>query len=288
MLGGTKMAYTIVRNLNNNVALATDDNQKDFIIFGKGIVYGKKSGEKVNEEDVVECYFLSRKDFSYFSEIMKTMDPMIVYVTDLIIKEIKDTIGGTFSANLLLMIADHINFAIERLNEGIAMKSPLENEIRRLYDKEVEVAKKALDIVEQELGVRLPVEEEAMIAMHIVNSHVGGEMLDDAMMVTEISNTIVDVITQQTGRVLDMKSNDMSRLLIHLRFFILKYSKNELVNDGEFDGLYNFLITKNPESAQCVKVIVITLNEKYGWSVTENDMIYLMLHINRLLQKKEG
>lgn len=283
------MQYNIIRNLNNNVALAKDENNKDFIIFGKGIVYGKKMGEGVDEKDVVECYFLSRKDFSYFSEIMKTMDPMIVYVSDLIINEIKREIGGKFSANLLLMIADHINFAMERLQEGISMKSPLENEIRRLYSKEIEVAIKSLDIVEAELGIRLPVEEEAMIAMHIVNSHVGGEMLDDAVLVTTISNAIIDVINQDIGFSLNMKTPEMNRFLIHLRFFILKYAKNKFVDDkDEFEGLYNFLLIKNPQAAKCVQEISKYLNTNYQWRVTENDTIYLLMHVTRLLQMKEG
>lgn len=45
-------AYSIERNLNNHVALVKDEVQKDFIVFGRAIAYGKKTGQMISEADV--------------------------------------------------------------------------------------------------------------------------------------------------------------------------------------------------------------------------------------------
>lgn len=280
------MQYSIVRNLNNHVALVKDEEQKDFIVFGRGIAYGKKTGQIISESDVTECYFLGKKDMAYFSDISEQMVSEIIVIAEQIISEAKKAVKGTYNANLLLMISDHLNFAIERAKEDISIKSPLEFEIRRLYPKEIEIGRIAIKLVKKELGVVLPKEEEAMIALHIVNSQVGGEVIQNAMLITEISNKVIDILNFHFQTNLDMSTSMMARFLIHLRYFIMKYMKNEEKEpEAGYEGLFTFLSTKDPEIYAAIQKIDQSIYKNYGWSISENDQIYLMMHVNRLVQE---
>lgn len=277
--------FTIKKNLNNNVALVKDREGKDFIIFGNGIAYGKKAADKIPENEVKECYFLGRKDYSYFSEMLETMSPDIIYVAELIVAHAQKEINGTYTTNLLLILADHLNFAIERVKENIVIKSPLEYEIRRLYHKEMEIGKEALEIIKRELGVTLPPEEAPMFALHIVNSQIGGEAIQNAMLITEITNSILNIVNIHFQIILDEKSIEVGRFLIHLRYFIMKYLKNENTIQDPYDDLYQYISSKDKSKVQCVNKIMNYLEKKYGWNISENDQLYLMLHLHRLVNK---
>ena len=52
-----------------------------------------------------------------------------------------------------------------------------------------------MKLAKKELGVVLPKEEEAMIALDVVNSQVGGEVIQNAMIITEISNKGIDILS---------------------------------------------------------------------------------------------
>ncbi|MFV0395708.1 MAG: PRD domain-containing protein [Coprobacillaceae bacterium] len=274
--------YTILKTLNNNIAQVTD-NDKNFIVFGKGIAYGKKIGDTILEEDITQWYFLGKKDYAYFMDVIGDISPEIIYISELIIKEAKQSLNGKYNANLLLMIADHLNFAVKRSKEGIVVGSPLEYEIRRLYQKEIIVGEKALEIIKKEIGVCLPKEEITMIALHLVNSQVGNHVMQDVMKITEITNNIFNIINFHYQTIIDETSTAATRFMIHLRYFILKYLDGEQKIEEEYEGLYQFIIEKDARAVQCLNKIMKYLDSKHGWIVSENDQIYLLLHINRLI-----
>lgn len=284
------MSYEITKVLNNHVVLATGDDQKNYVIFGTGIGYGKKINQALDETKITEVYFLSKADMAYFSDITADMSPNIIAIAEEIIIESKKLVTGKFNANLLLMLADHINFAIQRSNEGITIKSPLEYEIKRLYPTEMRIGKESLKLIRRKLGVILPKEEEAMIALHIVNSQVDSKAIQETMTITEISNKIITIINYHFQINLDMETTEMTRFLIHLRYFILKGIKGDTkkTTEPEYDGLYKFLVLQNPEVNSCISKIENYLKKEKNWEISENDQIYLMLHINRLIQDKKG
>lgn len=275
--------YTILRTLNNNVAQVSDNNHKSLIVFGRGIAYGKKEGDVIKETDVVEAYYLSKQDSAYFSDIACTISASIINAAEQIITEARKTLKGSYNANLLLMISDHINFALERHKDGIIIGSPLDYEIRRLYQEEIKVGKKALDIIEEELHVRLPEEEVAMIALYLVNGQVGNYAMQEAMLVTEITNDIFNIINYHYQIILDESRPVSLRFMIHLRYLILKYLKNEAADEEEYEGLFQFMNQNNEKAVQCVSKIIRYLKKREGWVISENDQIYLILHVNRVI-----
>ncbi|MEG0274908.1 MAG: CAT RNA binding domain-containing protein, partial [Longicatena sp.] len=145
--------YTILKTLNNNVAQVKDENGKQLIIFGKGLAYGKKEGDVISDKLVIESYFLTKQDSAYFSDIVGNISSSIINVAEMIIEEARKTLKGKYNANLLLMISDHLNFALQRYEDGIIIGSPLEYEIKRLYQEEVKVGTKALEIIKRELDI---------------------------------------------------------------------------------------------------------------------------------------
>lgn len=277
------MMYTIQKTLNNNIAQVIDENKKSFIVFGRGITFGKRVGDRISEGDITQWYFLGKKDFAYFMDIIDNMSPQIIYVSELIINEAKKRLNGKYSTNLLLMIADHLNFAMQRNEEGIVIKNPLEYEIRRLYQNETKVGEKALKIIKQEMDIELPKEEVAMIALHLVNSQIGSNAMQDAMKITVIINDILNIINFHYQINIDESSIAANRFIIHLQYFISKYLDDKQIKEEIYEGLYDFIVDKDPKADKCLKKIINYFYSNKNWIISKNDQIYLLLHISRLI-----
>lgn len=67
-------------------------------------------------------------------------------------------------------MADHLNFAIKRLKDGIELNNPLEWEVKNYYKVEFDFASRSTQMVLKKYGVFLPEAEACSIALHIVNA----------------------------------------------------------------------------------------------------------------------
>jgi len=51
-----------IKNFNNNVALVKDKNDKEWVVIGKGIGFGKKPGDLVDETKISRRFIAAEKD----------------------------------------------------------------------------------------------------------------------------------------------------------------------------------------------------------------------------------
>lgn len=63
-----------------------------------------------------------------------------------------------------------LNFAIERLKNGIDLVTPIACDVRHLYPKEAELGTHALKILEHHADVILPDNEAVSVALHFINA----------------------------------------------------------------------------------------------------------------------
>ena len=103
---------------------------------------------------------------------------------------------------LVLMVSDHISFAIERHEKGMDLNNALLWEIKKFYPDEYQFGLDALDIVQREAGIRLREDEAGFLAMHIVNAQYGNgdSMAQDLLRVIQ---DIVNLVRYIYGIELD-------------------------------------------------------------------------------------
>ena len=77
---------------------------------------------------------------------------------------------GGLNNQMVLLLTDHIAFAIEREKQGIHLPNLLLPEIKTLYHKEYQIGVWALKYIALKTGVHLPLDEAGFIAMPIINS----------------------------------------------------------------------------------------------------------------------
>ena len=239
----------IVKKLNNNVVLALNDKDEEIIVVGKGLGF-RKTPYVLEDLSLIEKKYVIPENTKAF-DILDSIPNEVIKVTEMIMRYGYKELNIGFSPDILLALSDHINFAIQRNKEGIEMRNPLQWEIKHLYPKEYTIGNNSLDIIEKELGIRLHKNEAAFIALHFINAQLGKHDMTETTKITSI------------------------------RYFIMRQVNNKPL-ENENSDMFTLMQDKLTEELECVDMIEKHLNKNYGWKCTNDEKLYLMLHIQRI------
>ena len=62
----------IIKVINNNVISSEDDKGKEIVVMGKGIGFGKKAGEEIDETKIEKVFSLPDESTSQFMQVKRT------------------------------------------------------------------------------------------------------------------------------------------------------------------------------------------------------------------------
>ena len=93
-----------------------------------------------------------------------------------------------------MTLTDHINSAVARYREGIALKNMMKIDIRKFYPKEYQVGMHAIEWIKEQTGEDLGDDEAAFIAMHIVSAELNAQNITDVNQITELINTVLQIV----------------------------------------------------------------------------------------------
>ena len=167
-------------------------------------------------------------------------------------------------------------------NEGIKPYNPLLWEIQRVYENEFSVGKKALELIEEETGLKLGESEAGNIALHFINAQLNSEdnLNVNATKVTKQINDVLDIVKYTFNIDIDDKSINYQRFMTHIRFFFQRLSKNQLAHSGD-DFLLNQVKDKYRKSYLCA----VKIGKYLGVDLGSEEEFYLTIHIQRITQR---
>lgn len=208
----------IVRVINNNVISSMDTDGREIIVMGKGVGFQKKPGQDVEERAVEKIFRLESPDMlERFKRLLADLPLPCLEVSDEIISYAKQELGAELNQNVYLTLTDHIGFAIDRFHQNLNFTNALYAETRRFYPEEFRVGKTALGMIEKKTGVRLPEDEAASIAIHLVNAEYNLKIRDTARM-AGLLQELTEMAKQELG--LQEGSIRSDRLLTNLKFLV--------------------------------------------------------------------
>ena len=114
-----------IKKINNNVVICVDSNNNELIAMGKGVGFGDFPRE-LNVADIQRTFY--DLDEAHLL-VMKDLPDDVVLFAGKIIDMAKNILDASFSGNVVLSLADHIAFAIERCTNNIKVKMPLAYDI---------------------------------------------------------------------------------------------------------------------------------------------------------------
>lgn len=274
----------VIKKVNNNVAIAINDKNEEVFVVGKGVGFLKTPYE-LTETDMVEKIFVAPKNIRMY-DLLNSIPIEDIYLAEEVIKLGSDILGKTFNPNLLLTLSDHISFALVRTREGVSNKNPLEWEVRTLYPDETRVGEAAVRLIEEKSGVKLPAAETTLIALHFVNAQVGSGEMSDTTKIMTVTGEILSIIKYALKIDFQEESIHFMRFATHIRYFIMRQMSGKSLKD-ENESLYEMVKEKFPRELQCVEKIAAFLHNNYGWACTNDEKLYLILHIQRLISNDQ-
>ncbi len=271
----------VIKKINNNVVICRDGYGRELVAFGKGLGF-----EQVPYE-ITDMARVQRTFYNISAEYMAMLDTLpsdIVEFSSEVVELARSTLPYELSPNLLLTLADHMAFAIERKRKGIYVKMPLVYDLEQTYPAEIQLARKTIRSIWQRFHVRLPDDEASGIAMAFVNARVySGDDPDVKARAQDrqILNEITHIVEHEMGARIDVTSFNYARYATHVQYLLERLHNGKGIDSINQD-IYASLREEYPETAACVDSIDHYLRQKYGFDMTEEEQLYLMLHVNRV------
>ena len=164
----------IERILNNNAILAKDDNGRNLVALGSGIAFGRKKGQTVASSKIEKIFYpKDQATTNTISETLAQIRPEYIELSDQIISEAIASSGKKLSDDIYISLPDHLQFAVERVRQGITIQNRLTIETMQVYPDEFQLGKKVIDYLGEKSGLKFNDDEAANVAMHIITAEEG-------------------------------------------------------------------------------------------------------------------
>ncbi|MEH7382088.1 PRD domain-containing protein [Bacillus sp. JJ1533] len=276
----------IEKVLNNNVVMCRNESDQEIVAMGKGLAFQRKSGDIIDVSKVEKTFILQKHGIvEKLAKLLEDTSELYLSISSKVLEYAKTQLPNKLDDFLYVALTDHLSFAISRHKQGIQFKNALLWEIRKYYKKEFQVALKALDIIEQETGIRLDENEAASIALHLVNGQVSGDNMAATIQITQMVNDILNIVKYHFKMELDETSLNYERFLTHLRFFGMRYMRNEKSTDFIDDFFHEQIKLKYSDAYACTQKVATYLNKEFGWEISKEEEIYLTVHIHRVTNR---
>ncbi|MFS0868335.1 BglG family transcription antiterminator LicT [Paenibacillus xylanilyticus] len=272
----------IEKVLNNNAVVAIQDD-REVIVIGRGIAFQKRAGDLVAVQLIDKIFTLQNEDIQEnFKTLISSIPLEYMKVSEEIIAYAKLKLGKKLNDSIYLHLTDHIHFAIERYRKNLPIRNGLLWETKQLYKDEYEVGLEALNMICDQFGVLLPEDEAGFMALHFVNAALNEEMPNIRSM-TQVMQEVLTIIKYHFKMDFDENSLNYYRFVTHLKFFAQRLVKGKHYKNNNDDELYELIQKKYPEAHKCSEKIKKFIENNYTYQLTNEEMMYLSIHIERVV-----
>lgn len=278
----------IKKILNNNVVITLNEHHEEIVVMGKGLAYGKKTGDVIETHKINKIFEMSLKE-SQKKMINMLKDIPIEYmeISDQVIQKARKELKSEIDDSLYISLTDHIHTSIERYREGIPLKNQLLLEIKHFYKKEYELGLWALSLIEAKYHIRMDDDEAGFIAMHIVSNEVG-KNISDVYEMTSFIQDILELVKDYFHRDFDEESLSYYRFVTHLKFFGLRVFNQTKHNHDESlnNDLLEIMKEKYVHPYLCALEIKNFIERQYHYYLEDEEILFLTIHVAKIISDK--
>ena len=266
----------IVKKINNNVAVGVDGNGREVIVMGKGIGFPTMPYEITDLSLIDRTYY--NIDPSH-QRLLETVSPELLNFVTKLVDVAASKLEGELNPNLVFILADHINFAINRTKQGLALGLPYSEEMAFHYPEINRLAIWMVKKINEWAGIHLEKGEVTSLVIHLMGAlqktSPVGETTEKRT--ERIIKKLDNIIEQELDLMIDKKSFYYFRYKNHIKYFVRRRERNEQYSQNK--ELLESLKEKHPKQYDCVRKIDEFLTEEFSIGCSEEEQAYLLLHI---------
>lgn len=280
-----EQSFRIEKVLNNNVLIASHPTYDEVVLIGKGIGFGKKKGDVIEQKGVEKWFILkNEREQEQYKKLLPHVDEEFIGLMNDIIRHIQKRTNSSLNEHIHVALTDHILFAIKRLEQGMDIKNPFLVETKSLYPLEYDVAAEVVNMLNERLHIELPEGEIGFIALHI-HSALTNHQLSEVNQHSQLISRLVSVVEEQLDIRIDRESIHYLRFVRHLRYAIERVKKGEKIEEPK--KLLNILKETYPLCYNLSWKLIKIMQQTLQLPVDEAEAVYLTLHLQRLTGKSE-
>lgn len=277
------MSYRITKILNHNSFMGIESkNNQECLIMGKGVAFGKKVGQTVSVTGDARVYSLKElTDRGEAKEIIKSVSPLCLELANEVLDQAEKEFGKV-DRSILFTMADHLDFAVRRIQNGEQISNPLTDDIRIMFYKEYKVAGCIRDLLKEKLGIRIDEHEIGYIALH-VHAAIVDENVSQAMEIAGTVRECICMVEEETGKSIDVMSLSYNRLMNHVRYMVARAIHGEKLKMS----LNDYMSVKFPGPYMTAEKICRKMEKSLKLPIPDIEIGYLAMHLERMMDREE-
>lgn len=277
------MSYRITKILNHNSFMGIESkNDQECLIMGKGVAFGKKVGQTVSVTADSRVYSLKElTDRGEAKEIIKSVSPLCLELANEVLDQAEEEFGKV-DRSILFTMADHLDFAVRRIQNGEQISNPLTDDIRIMFYKEYKVAGCIRDLLKEKLGIRIDEHEIGYIALH-VHAAIVDENVSQAMEIARTVRECICMVEEETGKSIDVMSLSYNRLMNHVRYMVARAIHGEKLKMS----LNDYMSVKFPGPYMTAEKICRKMEKSLKLPIPDIEIGYLAMHLERMMDREE-
>ncbi|MDY3952481.1 MAG: PRD domain-containing protein [[Ruminococcus] torques] len=271
----------VIKKLNNNFAICMDKEGKELIAYGKGIGFPKVPYELTDLNQIDRTFYdIDDKYLDLLQELPEKVLDFAAKLVDIAHNELQYELNP----NLVMTLADHIHFCIQRACKKIVVQMPLISEIEQSFPKEAKIGKYAVRQMERRFAVQLNENEASGIAISFANARNSAEKKADTSIQKwfhEALEDTISIVEDTVGILIERESFNFARYSSHLMYLLKRIDSNQTL-DTDNGIMYQSIREEFPEIAECIDKIEVYFEKRFDIQLSKEEKMYLMLHINRI------
>ena len=219
-------------------------------------------GSKVVEGRIEKKFELQDDVGQKFKTLVQDVPYKTILVSEEIIDYIKTQSTKRINDSIYVTLTDHIANMIERIKMGIVFDPTLLLNVKSLYKEEYRLGLKVTELLRQKLKIDIDDGEASFIALHIINAELDSNL-------------------QQM-----YENGQCDRFITHCRFFAQRVVNNEYLSTKSDYNLSTYQVFEqtHPRETACIERIAQRIKERYGYTVSTDEKLYIMIHLIRLTE----
>ncbi|MDF1489638.1 PRD domain-containing protein [Tessaracoccus caeni] len=271
----------VQRVIGNNALLVLGDDGEQIVALGRGLGHGRRPGDTL-PADQVEQVFIAGDADERLTRFLADVPLEYVRVAGRIADLAHQRLGLRVTQALILPIADHLHFAVQRSRGGTEIRFPLAWEVSQLYPVELEIGEAAVDLADAAFDVELQSDEAVAFAMHFVNAQFTSPGMTPAIEMTQSIGRAFEVIESSFAITIDHRSMNAARFVTHLRYLYARVASGKQITESQ-PTLADAIRNAHPEAFTCAAKLRYVLEMNLRTQLSDDEVAYLALHVAKLV-----
>lgn len=267
--------------LNNNVVISVDERGRERVLMGRGVGFQLKATGIIDANQVEKTFVLDQaSDQEHAVRVLAYAPYPIVEAVGAAVDGAERQLGRDLGRRLLIAVIDHIQYVLERLDNGIRIPTANLPQLRVLHPQEFAAATQMSETISSKLDRILPSEEAAFLTMHLLSATRNEPNGTAAQLFRRVQHVVTTVETG-LGVTLDVDSPGYARFILHVQFLLQRLVSESMLRSSD-NSFFEFARMKYPDSYRIAEEVKRYVSAATGSDLTDEELLYLIVHVERL------